>query len=74
MWGRDEKETLRKLHAWNQPIYRVRGRIEKIFGTWKQSYGLRRMRWRGLAKAAAQVHLTATAYNLKRTMNILTTT
>lgn len=71
MWGRDEQETLRKLKEWNQPIYRVRGRIEKIFGTWKRSYGLRRMRWRGLAKAAVQVHLTAIAYNLKRTMNIL---
>jgi len=71
MWGRDEAETLRKLHEWNQPIHRVRGRIEKIFGTWKRCYGLRRMRWRGLAKAAAQVHLTAIAYNLKRTMNIL---
>lgn len=71
MWGRDEKETLRKLKDWNQPIHRVRGRIEKIFGTWKRSYGLRRMRWRGLAKAAVQVHLTAIAYNLKRTLNIL---
>jgi IS5 family transposase len=71
MWGRDERETLRKLHEWNQPIHRVRGRIEKIFGTWKRCYGLRRMRWRGLAKATAQVHLTAIAYNLKRTMNIL---
>ena len=71
MWGRDEQETLRKLKAWNQPIHRVRGRIEKIFGTWKRCYGLRRMRWRGLAKATAQVHLTAIAYNLKRTMNIL---
>jgi IS5 family transposase len=71
MWGRDEQETLRKLKEWNQPIHRVRGRIEKIFGTWKRCYGLRRMRWRGLAKAAVQVRLTAIAYNLKRTMNIL---
>lgn len=71
MWGRDEQETLRKLREWNRPIHRVRGRIEKIFGTWKRCYGLRRMRWRGLAKAAAQVHLTAIAYNLKRTVNIL---
>ena len=71
MWGRDEQQTLRKLKEWNQPIHRVRGRIEKIFGTWKRCYGLRRMRWRGLAKAAVQVHLTAIAYNLKRTMNIL---
>ena len=71
MWGDDEQETLRKLKEWNQPIHRVRGRIEKIFGTWKRCYGLRRMRWRGLAKATIQVHLTAIAYNLKRTMNIL---
>ncbi len=71
MGGGDEQETLRKLHEWNQPIHRVLGQIEKIFGTWKRSYGLRRMRWRGLAKAAAQFHLTAIAYNLKRTMNIL---
>lgn len=71
MWGRDERETLTKLHAWNAPIHRVRARVEKIFGTWKRSYGLRRMRWRGLARAAAQVHFTATAYNLKRSLNIL---
>ena len=79
MGGRDEQETLRKLTEWNQPIHRLRGRIEKIFGTWKRCYGLRRMplrrssgqEWRGLAKAAVQVHLTAIAYNLKRTMNIL---
>lgn len=71
MWGRDEAETLQKLKDWNQPIHRVRGRIEKIFGTWKRSYGLRRMRWRGIAKAACQIHLTAIAYNIKRTLNIL---
>lgn len=71
MWGRDEAETLKRLNAWNQPIHRVRGRIEKIFGTWKRSYGLRRMRWRGLAKAAIQIRFTAIAYNLKRTLAIL---
>ena len=71
MWGRDEAETLKRLDAWNRPIHRVRGRIEKIFGTWKRSYGLRRMRWRGIAKAAVQVRLTAIAYNLKRTLSII---
>jgi len=71
VWARDEQEAQAWLKAWNQPIHRVRGRIEKIFGTWKRSYGLRRMRWRGLAKAAAQVHFTAIAYNLKRSLNIL---
>jgi len=61
----------RRLADWNGAIHRVRGRIEKIFGTWKRSYGFRRMRWRGLAKARLQSHLTAIAYNLKRTLNIL---
>lgn len=71
MWGRDEAETLARLSAFNTPILRVRARIEKIFGTWKRSYGLRRMRWRGLAKAKAQVHLTAIAYNLTRSLSII---
>jgi IS5 family transposase len=71
MWGEDTKRTLAGLAAYNRPIHRVRGRIEKIFGTWKRSYGLRRMRWCGLAKATIQVRLTAIAYNLKRTLHIL---
>ena len=70
MWGRDEAEILARLAAWNAPIQRVRARVEKIFGTWKRCYGLRRMRWRGLARARAQVHFTATAYNLKRSLHL----
>ncbi len=69
--GENTRKTLSRLAAYNRPIHRVRGRIEKIFGTWKRSYGLRRMRWCGLAKAAVQVRLTAIAYNLKRTSTIL---
>lgn len=70
VWGRPGDDTIRQLKAWNSSIQRVRCRIEKIFGTWKRSYGLRRMRWKGLANAALQVRLTATAYNLKRVMTI----
>jgi IS5 family transposase len=72
MWGRSEQQTLEKLAAHNAPIQHVRSRIEKVFGTWKRSYGLRRMRWIGILKAAAQVHFTAIAYNLKRTLAITT--
>lgn len=71
MWGRPGDDTLRKLREWNYSVQHIRCRIEKIFGTWKRSYGLRRMRWRGLAKATLQVRLTAIPYNLKRTVNIL---
>jgi hypothetical protein len=71
VWGRPGDDALLRLKAWNWRVNRVRCRIEKIFGTWKRSYGLRRMRWRGIAKGALQVRLTATAYNLKRAMTIL---
>lgn len=66
---------LRKGHRWlkaaaleahNRPLRRVRSRIEKIFGTWKRVYRLRRMRWIGLAKARLQIRLAAIAYNVKR--------
>ena len=56
--------------ARNAAIHRIRARVEKIFGTWKRSYGLRRMRWHGLAKAALQVRLAAMAYNLRRGLNL----
>ena len=71
MWGGPGDDTERKLRRWNYAIQRVRCRIEKIFGTWKRSYGLRRMRWRGLAKAGLQVRLTAIAYKLRRAVTLL---
>lgn len=49
-WGRPGDDTLRKLRSCSYSVQRIRCRIEKIFGTWKRSYGLRRMRWKGLAK------------------------
>jgi IS5 family transposase len=68
-WG--GPEALARLDAHNAAVRRVRCRIEKVFGTWKRSYGLRRMRWLGLAKAGLQVRLAAIAYNLRRTVTLL---
>jgi IS5 family transposase len=68
-WG--GPEALARLEAHNAAVRRVRCRIEKVFGTWKRSYGLRRMRWLGLAKAGLQVRLTAMAYNLRRTLTLV---
>ncbi|GAA0589759.1 IS5 family transposase [Craurococcus roseus] len=70
IWGRGP-EALDRLHAHNAAVRRIRCRIEKVFGTWKRSYGLRRMRWIGLAKAGLQVRLAAMAYNLRRTLTLL---
>jgi IS5 family transposase len=75
IWAKSDPASQAEAERWladrNGAIHRVRGRIEKIFGTWKRSYGFRRMRWRGLARARLQTHLTAIGYNLKRTLNIL---
>ena len=68
-WG--GPEALTRLQAHNAEVRRVRARIEKVFGTAKRCYGLRRMRWLGLAKAGLQVRLTAIAYNLRRIWRLL---
>jgi IS5 family transposase len=60
-----------RLRAHNAEVRRVRCRIEKVFGTAKRSYGMRRMHWLGLAKARLQVRLTAIAYNLRRSLGLL---
>ena len=70
IWGSDP-EALTQLEAHNAEVRRVRARIEKVFGTMKRSYGLRRMRWLGLAKAGLQVRLAAIAYNLRRSLRLL---
>lgn len=70
-WG--GADALARLKAHNAEVRRVRARIEKVFGTMKRSYGLRRMRWLGLAKAGLQVRLTAIAYNLRRSWRLLAT-
>ena len=49
----------------------MRARMEKVFGTATRCYGLRRMRWLGLAKAGLQVRLAGMAYHLRRTLTLL---
>ena len=67
-WGGEE--AAERLRAHNAAVRRVRCRIEKVLGTAKRSYGMRRTRWLGLAKAGLQVRLTAVAYNLRRSLGL----
>lgn len=67
----DGAAALAQLKTHNAQVRRIRRRIQKVFGTCKRSYGLRRMRWLGLAKAGLQARLTAIAYNLQRTVTLL---
>jgi transposase, IS5 family len=68
-WG--GPSALARLQQHNAAVGRVRARIEKVFGTCKRSYGMRRMRWLGLAKAELQVRLTSIAFNLRRSWRLL---
>ena len=70
VWARNDDDAAAKLKAINGPIHKVRCRIEKIFGTWKRSYGLRAVPHRGLGKAKLHIQLTAIAYNLKRGLSL----
>ena len=64
---------LRPWQRWhNRTLAPVRGGIERIFGTWKRSWGLRRMRYRGLQRNQAHLHLVAAAWNLLRATSLST--
>ena len=50
---------------------RVRKRVEEIFGWMKTVGGLRRTRYRGVARTGLAGYLVATAYNLVRLARLL---
>lgn len=50
----------------NALISRLRSRVEKVFGTWKRSYGYRRVRYMGLERNATEMFFKCMAYNLRR--------
>ena len=55
-----------RLKRYNQLIARRRAAVETTFATWKRRMGLSVIRYRGLAKASAQVLIAAMAFNLRR--------
>lgn len=55
-----------RLKKLNQLIARRRAAVETTFATLKRRMGLKVIRYRGLAKAAAQVMIAAIAFNMRR--------
>jgi len=53
---------------------RIRKRVEEIFGWMKTVGGLRKTRYRGLARVDFAGYLVATAYNLVRLARLVTVT
>lgn len=56
----------RRLRRYNSLIARRRAAVETTFATLKNRMKLTKIRYRGLAKASAQVLLAAMAFNLRR--------
>jgi len=65
----------RPLTAWqrwmNTAFAPIRGQVERSFGALKRSYGWRRVRYRGLLRNSAHLHLLCTAMNLRRAERLL---
>lgn len=61
-----------RLKKLNQLIARRRAAVETTFATLKRRMGLNVIRYRGLAKAAAQVMIAAIAFNMRRWAAIAT--
>ena len=58
-------------HAGYGVSLRIRKRVEEVFGWMKTVGGLRRTRYRGVARTGLAGYLVATAYNLVRMANLI---
>ena len=52
--------------TWNRYLGRRRAAVERVFGTLKQNYGFRRVRYLGLFRNASHPFLLVMAFNIKR--------
>jgi IS5 family transposase len=50
----------------NRLISPIRSAVERVFGTWKRSYGYRRVRYRGLEENLLHLRLLCIAFNLRK--------
>lgn len=57
-----------ELVARNSSLSPIRSAVERSFAAMKQWYGYRRVRYRGLARNAVQLHLMCLAINLRRAL------
>lgn len=54
----------------NKAIGKIRGAVEKFFGTTKRSYGMRQARYLGALKNELHIRMMAVVYNMVRAVNI----
>ncbi len=67
-----QKDGLPRLQKMrNRLITPIRANVERLFGLMKRSYGYRQVRYRGLVRNQAQLHLMCIAINLRRAETLL---
>ena len=54
----------------NELINPRRELVEKVFGTFKRSYGYSRVRYRGLERNAVEMWFKLMAYNIRKTVKL----
>jgi len=68
-WGGGPKiRASQKRH--NALISKIRAEVEGVFATLKRWLGFDRVRYRGLARNTAHLHLVALAYNMRRSLKL----
>ena len=68
-WGGGPKiRASQKRH--NTLISKIRAEVEGVFATLKRWLGFDRVRYRGLARNTAHLHLVALAYNMRRSLKL----
>lgn len=70
--GHPSRPLTAEEHQRNKRIANVRGAIEPLFALFKNVHGLKRARYRGLARNRCAFHFAAIAMNLKRWVTVLT--
>lgn len=70
IYKKDTEQKKARMLSLNKTYGKIRGSVEKFFGTAKRSYGMRQARYLGLAKNQLHVEFIAICYNLKRALNI----
>lgn len=70
--NKHQRQLPPRLKRFNRLIARQRWAVETTFATLKNRMGLYAIRYRGLAKAAAQVLIAAIAFNMRRWVTLTT--
>ena len=69
--GRRNRPLTDWERTWNRYLSAIRSPVERVFGTFKRSYGFRRARYVGLTRNRNHAYLLAMAFNMRKMTRLL---